>query len=86
MKAEGPVMQYCSTDMGSEHYLKRLTPPTTLILKRRCPVILLKNVSDKLVNGTLGTVVNLNEDGPLIHFEYEDTAIQMKRESFTGMS
>ena len=55
-----------------------------LRLKMQCPVILLKNLSKKLVNGLRGIVVKLEEDGPTINFGTRGLeSIKIRRTSFS---
>lgn len=84
MQLNHTEVRYLSKDTGDGKYLKHIGAPRCLILKRTCPVILLKNLSDSLTNGTLGKVVDFSEEGPVIHFECEDMTTQLKKELFTG--
>ena len=68
-------MQYRSDDAGESRHLKKLSAPREMTLKRGVPVMLLRNISSVLVNGSLGRVVDFTEEGPVVHFE--DTAITM---------
>jgi len=56
----------------------------TLSLKRGCPVMLLINFSNTLVNGSLGRVVDFTDDGPFVEFPDANVTLQIKKHSFTG--
>jgi hypothetical protein len=52
----GKMPSFASEDESSHHYLNKMLAPKNLRLKPSCSVILLINLSDKLVNGLIGTV------------------------------
>ena len=52
----GKMPSFASEDESSHHYLNKMLAPKNLGLKPSCSVILLINLSDKLVNGLIGTV------------------------------
>jgi ATP-dependent DNA helicase PIF1 len=58
----GDTVIFKSKDEGSTYYLDKLLVPKNIGLKIACPVILLKNLSNELVNGLRGTVINLKKD------------------------
>ncbi|XP_046564158.1 uncharacterized protein LOC124272960 [Haliotis rubra] len=64
----GDVMIYRSTDSGVVSKLRLTTAKKVLSLKVNCPVILLRNLGQGLVNGLQGTVTRLDEDGPTVQF------------------
>lgn len=49
-----------------------------------CPVILLANLSDVLVNGLRGTVTGLEDAGPVINFPSLNIVHHMKPFFFRG--
>jgi hypothetical protein len=51
---EGEMKVYHSQDEGSQHYLNKFVAQKNLGLKINCPVMLIRNLSDTLVNGLLG--------------------------------
>ena len=53
----GEMTHYDAVDEGSKHHLNKFLAPKHIRLKVGCPVILLKNLSDKLINGLQGTVI-----------------------------
>ena len=59
--------------------------PKKLSLKQGCPVMLLRNLSTQLVNGTIGEVVDITTEGPVIHFPNVDVACKLQRVLFSGM-
>lgn len=56
-------------NIGPNKYLKRILAPNFLHLKAGCPVILLRNLGGKLVNGLSGVVKALDVDSVVIHFQ-----------------
>lgn len=64
----GQLYQFTSTDSGKKNYLDKILVPKCLWLKIGVPVILMRNLTDKLVNGLRGEVYGINEDGPVIKF------------------
>jgi hypothetical protein len=73
-------------DTGSAHHLKTLTVKGRVTLKVGAPVILLKNLSDSLVNGLRGVVVAMPPEGPFIHFQGTPAAVQLKACTFSVFS
>lgn len=65
----GELRVYKATDEGSEHYLNRLLAPKNLGLKVGCPVMLVKNINDSLVNGIRGTVLKLYDKSVDVNFD-----------------
>ncbi|XP_069109558.1 uncharacterized protein [Argopecten irradians] len=82
----GEVFQYTAKESGHIKYLSRILAPATLWLKCGCPVILLRNLSNKLVNGLLGTVVRCESSGPVVHFPTIDVTTQLDRVAFSVYS
>jgi hypothetical protein len=62
----GPLHEYISSDNGEKKHLKELLACRNLWLKIGIPVILIKNLSDQLVNGLRGTVYDIYEDGRIL--------------------
>ena len=54
---------------GPKKRLNKILAPQTLSLKIDCPVILLRNLGGKLVNGLLGHVRELRDDHITVHFD-----------------
>lgn len=63
MEWEGDMYEYKAKDSGERKYMQKLAAPSTIWLKRGVPVILLRNLSNDLVNGLQGTVVGFSEQG-----------------------
>lgn len=80
---EGQLYEYTSVDNGSEEHLSSLTVPKKLWLKLGIPVILLRNISDSLVNGLRGTVHAIDEVGPTVKFDGEKF-VKLKKINFEG--
>lgn len=55
----GDLKEYQSVDEGSSHYLAKFMAPKKLGNKFECPVMLVKNMGDTLVNGLQGTVTHM---------------------------
>ncbi|WAR29169.1 PIF1-like protein [Mya arenaria] len=68
MRVNGDVYQFEAIDEGDERHLNTLTVQKTLWLKKNAKVMLLRNLSDQLVNGLCGTVVDVREGEVDVHF------------------
>ncbi|XP_061167824.1 uncharacterized protein LOC133176769 [Saccostrea echinata] len=81
----GELKLYKSRDEGSNHYLSKFLAPKNLGLKVGCPVMLVRNLSDSLVNGLCGTVVQLMSDSVDVKFVFEkrNTVVTVKPVVFT---
>ena len=77
------LFEYKAKDSGENKYLSKITAQSTLWLKKGVPVILLRNLSQELVNGLKGTVVGFEKDGPVVEFEGGVTTI-VKKTLFSG--
>lgn len=64
----GELYQFSSTDSGEISCLNKIIVPKCLWLKIGAPVILMRNLSDSLVNGLKGKVSAIKEKGPVIQF------------------
>ena len=76
-------------DEGDVTKLEKNPAPKELHLKVGCPIMLLKNLSEKLVNGIRGTVQTLNKDSVIVQFtsmNSEPHTVQLKPEPFTVFS
>ena len=65
---EGEMKVYHSQDEGSQHYLNKFVAQNNLGLKINCPVMLIRNLSDTLVNGLRGVVTKLDTDSIEVKF------------------
>lgn len=65
----GEAKCYAAEDSGKKKYLNNMPVPEILYLKLNCPVLLLKNLSDHLVNGLKGKVTGLANDEVSVYFE-----------------
>ena len=66
----------------AEH-LKHIFGFQNLALKVGCRVMLVKNLSDSLVNGLQGKVVLLEKDEVSVKFSHIENVIKLKAELFT---
>ena len=57
-----PLHIFNATDEGDTHYLNKMLAPKHLGIKVSVPVMLLMNLNDKLVNGLIGTVTNIEQN------------------------
>lgn len=80
---DGDLKIYQSEDEGDRFYLSKFQAPPTLGLKVNCPVMLVVNLSDKLVNGLRGTVVELGTDHVTVHFPSVNQTVRLDRHMFT---
>lgn len=55
-RIDNPLRTFISTDNGQSSTLVHCPAPRELSLKKGCQVMLVRNISDSLVNGTVGTV------------------------------
>jgi hypothetical protein len=84
MQMEGESTIYRGEDVGAQTYLAKIIAPKVLHLKRGCPVMLLWNLSDRLVNGSLGTVVDFTKEGPVVDFTDAQRTLEIKPILFSG--
>ena len=67
----GELKIYKSVDEGSNYYLDKFLAPKNLGLKVGCPVMLLKNRSNVLVNGLREIELQMNPESVDVKFETE---------------
>ena len=60
---------YTAESTGPVKYSSHFQAPKHLVFKQNCKVMLLTNRSPKLVNGSMGNVVQLNEKDCVVHFD-----------------
>ena len=68
MSSPGELRRFNAVDSGDTKQLNSCVAPKVLLLKVGTPVVLLRNVSDTLVNGSLGHVVDFTKRGPVVQF------------------
>ncbi|XP_056022043.1 ATP-dependent DNA helicase PIF1-like [Ostrea edulis] len=86
LSAPGYLFKYQAEDTGEAKYLQRVLAPSSLWIKVGSPVMLLCNLTEKLVNGLRGTVVNGEADGPVVQFPSINTTIRLQKETFSVYS
>lgn len=79
----GQVKIYRSVDEGDSYYLNKFQAPTVLGLKIHCPVMLVVNLSENLVNGTTGVVTALSEDHITVQFSKLNQTVSLTRHLFS---
>ena len=77
-------MSFHAKDSGDRHLLKKMLAPRILHVKQHCPVMLIQNMSDSLVNGSLGTVVGCGDEGPVVQFADANVTMEIKATMFSG--
>ncbi|KAK3107653.1 hypothetical protein FSP39_019224 [Pinctada imbricata] len=81
----GQLHTFVSEDEGSKHYIDKFLAPQHLGLKIGCPVMLLVNLSDTLVNGKIGSVKHIEKNK--IHVEFmisgKERVVNIERFIFT---
>lgn len=80
-KMQGESTSYVAEEEGEQKYLRKMNANKVLLLKEGAPVMLIRNLSDTLVNGLLGTVFKLEDDGPTVKFE--DKIIKLSKVTFS---
>ena len=71
------------TDSGDKTRLNSVAAAKILALKKWCPVILIVNLSDELVNGLTGEVMSFNSEAVDVYFPSLNRHVSIKRHSFT---
>lgn len=83
----GEAITYKSTDSGNIYLLKHCLAPAEITLKVHAQVMLTKNLTPTLVNGSRGVVVGFEEDSekklyPRVKFANQETLV-ISQYSFT---
>ena len=82
-KLPGEKRLYVSVDSCKDEILNKVTiAERNLILNVDAEVMLLYNIRSKLTNGTRGTVVKLEEDGPTVNFYKVGITCKLSRASW----
>jgi hypothetical protein len=79
---QGDFHIYTAVDEGDQHYLRRLLASKELYLKLQCPVIILRNLSQNIVNGMRGVVVKMEEHCVQVQLD-DGRVITIERVMFT---
>ncbi|CAC5364753.1 PIF1 [Mytilus coruscus] len=82
---EYPLHCFPSKDEGDHFYLKKMLAPKHLGLKISAPVMLLVNLSDKLVNGLIGRVQKIHEHEIQVQFvlDGKNESVAITKYTFT---
>ena len=83
---KGSQKCYPSQDTGQPKHIKKILAPRFLVVKDGVPVILLLNLSQKLVNGLQGVVKKFSDDVVTVYFPAIMQYATIKRETFTVFS
>ena len=81
----GDLYEYKSKDSGNVKELSKVNAPETLWIKKGCQVMLLKNLTGKLVNGLMGHIQDINDKGLVVEFPSLHLTTTIERTNFTGM-
>lgn len=73
----GILKVYESEEDGDSQYLRKFQAPRKLGLKIGAPVILIVNLSDLLVNGSIGTVTGLLTEKVVVHFRKNNKTVAL---------
>lgn len=83
LNCNGDMYEFQAIDTGDSAELKHLTVPKTLWLKIGCPVILLRNLTDNLVNGLRGTLTHATDKELAVYFPSLQRTQSLQKEIFT---
>lgn len=84
MNHEGDMFEFQAIDSGDTSELTKITAPKTLWLKVGCPVILLQNLTNTLVNGLRGILVDVSHTELAVKFPTLDLTASIRKFHFTG--
>ncbi|XP_053402931.1 ATP-dependent DNA helicase PIF1-like [Mercenaria mercenaria] len=82
----GQLYEFKSDDEGDLKYLNKILAPETLWLKIAAPVILLRNLSDRLVNGLRGNIYDITDSGPIVEFPSLNLKMPLEKVRFSVFS
>ena len=82
LEMPGEVYVFGSVDIGDVKYLEELTVQPTIWLKVGAPVMLLRNLTNSLVNCLRGIVTNIYEGMAVVYFPSVTSTATVKRMSF----
>ncbi|CAC5394981.1 PIF1 [Mytilus coruscus] len=71
----GKLKVYKAQDQGSEHYLNRTLAPKNLGIKHDCNTMLVKNLSESLLNGLRGIVTKLYANSVDVEFMIDNKSV-----------
>lgn len=79
----GDIKTFEAQDSGDRDRLINIRAPKLLAVKKGCPVILIMNINDELVNGLTGEVHNTTDDSIEIYFSTINRYVSIERYPFT---
>jgi len=80
----GDICQYTEKDKGSSTPLKACQAERHIWLKVGVPVVLIRNLTDVLVNGLQGTITALAKEGPTVTFPSINITTRISIVNFAG--
>ncbi|KAK3082922.1 hypothetical protein FSP39_009090 [Pinctada imbricata] len=83
---DGEGKSYSAKDSGEKKFLQSIPVPEILYLKVNSPVTLLKNLSEKLVNGLQGKITKLCKDSVFVYFDRIASEVELRAETFSVYS
>jgi len=84
LEMNGDICQYTAKDKGSRTHLKACQAERHIWLKVGAPVVLIRNLTDVLVNGLQGTITALAKEGPTVNFPSINITTRISRVNFAG--
>ncbi|XP_060602232.1 uncharacterized protein LOC132755380 [Ruditapes philippinarum] len=79
----GNLKIYTAKDEGDTFYLQKFQAPKRLGFKVGCPVMLVVNLSETLVNGSTGTLKELLDNEVVVHFEKSNLTVTVTYHAFS---
>ena len=84
-KVDNPLHVFEATDYGDRHYLNKILAPKRLGIKVDSPVMLLRNISNRFVNGLVGRVLEIQPHCIKVAFNVDGKTetVDIKRFTFS---
>ena len=79
---EGELKMFEAEDRGNEQFLRKFLAPKRLGIKLNAPVMLLRNLNERHVNGLIGKVAKINKDPIDVKFETFGKSEMVRIEKF----
>ena len=82
---DNPLYIFEAQDTGDPHYLNKLLAPKRLGIKDDSPVMLLRNINDRFVNGLIGRVLYIEPECVKVAFKFngDPEVLDVVRYTFT---